>query len=69
MRCVTISVTSDGVIDFVAEQLEAHDYVSNPAVYDTDEEYATFEDAARALGTLIGVYVEGYLTNGKETQK
>lgn len=37
--------------------------------YDTDEEYATFEDAARALGTLIGVYVEGYLTNGKETKK
>lgn len=37
--------------------------------YDTDEEYATFEDAARALGALIGVYVEGYLTNGKETKK
>jgi len=37
--------------------------------YDTDEEYASFEDAARALGALIGVYVEGYLTNGKETKK
>ena len=37
--------------------------------YATDEEYASFEDAARALGALIGVYVEGYLTNGKETKK
>lgn len=50
MRCVTISVTSDDVFDFVAEQLEAHDYVSNPAVYDTDEEYVAV--LLYALGAL-----------------
>lgn len=47
---MTVSVTSDDVFDFVAEQLETHDYVSNPAVYDADEEYvATLLYALSAL--------------------
>lgn len=33
------SITSNDVFDFVVEQLNSHDYVSNPVVYDTDEEY------------------------------
>ena len=39
MRSFIHSYTPPNIFDFIVDQLVYHDYVSNPQVYDADEEY------------------------------